>query len=72
MGEAGSLLHKGTAGLAVKLYRGTGYTGAHVCLTRSESYVTDLGGVTFPDGTPLGSTRSHRWAWTSECDQFPD
>ncbi|WP_399887772.1 hypothetical protein ACGH7X_24005 [Streptomyces sp. BBFR51] len=70
VGEAGSLLHKGTSGLAVRLYRGIGYTGAHVCLTRAEAYVPDLRESAFPDGTPLDAARSHRWTRASDCDRF--
>lgn len=72
VGKVRSLLHKGTSGMTIKLYKGPDYTGADVCLTRSESYVRDLDGSTFPDGTPLASARSHKWTWTSDCDRFLD
>ncbi|WP_164383520.1 hypothetical protein [Streptomyces sp. OM5714] len=68
VGAVKSLLFKASSGLAVELHAGTGYTGSQVCLTRSESYLTDLDGAEFPDGTPLDAARSHRWTWASACD----
>ncbi|MFF0538971.1 hypothetical protein ACWDF1_13225 [Streptomyces coelicoflavus] len=68
VGTVRSLLFKASSGLAVELYAGPDYTGSHVCLTRSESYLTELGGAEFPDGTPLDAARSHRWTWASACD----
>ncbi|MFE5601382.1 hypothetical protein ACFQ8O_19605 [Streptomyces coelicoflavus] len=69
VGTVKSLLFKASSALAVELYAGTDHTGSHVCLTRSEPYLTDLGGAEFPDGTPLDATRSHRWTWASACDE---
>lgn len=70
VGEVGSLLAKGTTGMAVKLFKSPDYQGADVCLTKSETFVRDLNGSTFPDGSPLHSARSHKWVWTSDCDAF--
>ncbi|MEV6171016.1 hypothetical protein AB0L99_22625 [Streptomyces sp. NPDC051954] len=66
-GDVGSLLQKGTTGMAVKLYEGPGHTGDHVCLTRSEPYVSETSELTFPDGRPVNSIRSHQWVSASEC-----
>ncbi|NEB10643.1 hypothetical protein G3I32_17620 [Streptomyces coelicoflavus] len=68
VGTVKSLLFKASSALAVELYAGTDHTGSHVCLTRSEPYLTELGGAEFPDGTPLDAARSHRWTWASACD----
>ncbi|GAA3007936.1 hypothetical protein [Streptomyces fulvorobeus] len=66
LGEAGAVLHKGSYGMAVKLYQGRNHTGDHACLTRSEP-VSDASEPKFPDGRSVSSVRSHRWVWASEC-----
>lgn len=72
--KAGSIVHKGTSGLAVKVYDGTGYTGAYACIKRSEYYVSSLdddyltGGVHYTDRVKAANTiSSHRWVEESAC-----
>ncbi|KDN72972.1 hypothetical protein DF19_07265 [Streptomyces olindensis] len=72
--QASSLVHKGTSGMAVKVYDGTNYTGASACLAKSELYVSDLTDDHLVGGGP-GSGRitandtisSHKWVWESAC-----
>ena len=41
-------------------------------VNQNKSYLTELDGAEFPDGTPLDAARSHRWTWASACDdRFP-
>lgn len=69
--SASSILHKGTSGLAVKVYQGTGYSGGHICLAKSEAYVSDLAEHTFSDGASANNAiGSHQWVGTSACDKF--
>jgi hypothetical protein len=72
--EAGSLLHKGTSGLAVKVYNGTSHTGAYSCVKKSEYYVSVLhddyltGGVHPSDRVSANDTiSSHEWVRESAC-----
>ncbi|MCF4121975.1 hypothetical protein L1785_13405 [Antribacter sp. KLBMP9083] len=72
--RASSILHKGTSGLAVKVYNGNFYTGAYACIKRSEYYVSSLdddyltGGVHFTDRVPASNTiSSHKWVEEAAC-----
>jgi hypothetical protein len=67
-----SLLHKGTSGMHVKLYRHAGYGGGHTCIAKAEYYMSDLSGFTFTDGSPVNvNISSHQWVW-SGCGKFLD
>ncbi|GGZ13256.1 hypothetical protein CP967_13450 [Streptomyces nitrosporeus] len=69
--DAQSLVHKGSSGMAVKLYRHAGYAGGHTCLAKAEYYMDDLSGYTFTDGSPVNaSISSHEWVWHGECGKF--
>jgi hypothetical protein len=72
--KASSILNKGTSGMAVKVYNGTGYTGAYSCIKRSELYVSVLsddyltGGVHPSDRVSANHTiSSHQWVQDSAC-----
>ncbi|WP_454860196.1 hypothetical protein [Promicromonospora soli] len=72
--RAGSILHKGTSGLAVKVYNNTGYTGAAACIKKSEYYVSDLtddyltgGGPGSGRVTAYNTISSHKWVRESAC-----
>jgi hypothetical protein len=72
--KASSILHKGTSGLAVRVYNGTGYTGQASCIKKSEYYVSNLADDYLTGGGP-GSGRvtayntisSHKWVRDSAC-----
>lgn len=72
--KASSILHKGTSGMAVKVYNGVGYNGAYSCIKKSELYVSDLsddyltGGVHPSDRvTAYNTISSHKWVQESAC-----
>jgi len=72
--KAFSILHKGTSGLAVKVYDGTGYTGAYSCIKKSEYYVASLYDDSLTGGGPgtgpvraFNSISSHKWVSESDC-----
>jgi hypothetical protein len=75
--KASSILHKGTSGLAVKVYDGTNYTGASACIKKSEFYASDLGDDYLTGGGP-GTGRiaasdtisSHKWVYENTCGSF--
>ncbi|GAA3771038.1 hypothetical protein ACFS5L_12620 [Streptomyces phyllanthi] len=70
---ASSILHKGTSGMAVKVYQYPGYLGGHACLKKSESYKEDLSRHTFSNGAGMDNDiSSHRWVWESACGTFLD
>lgn len=70
--DAQSVLHKGTSGMHVKLYRHAGYTGGHTCIAKAEYYMDDLSGFTFTDGSSVNvNISSHEWVW-SGCGKFLD
>ncbi|GAA3771031.1 hypothetical protein ACFS5L_12615 [Streptomyces phyllanthi] len=69
--DAQSILHKGTSGMAVKVYRHASYGGGHTCLKKSEYYMDDLTGHTYTDGSGVNvSISSHKWVWESDCGKF--
>jgi hypothetical protein len=72
--NASSLLHKGSSGMAVKVYDKTGYTGAYSCIKKSEYYVSNLLDDHLTGGGPgSGSVEasntisSHKWVEESSC-----
>ncbi|NBM15723.1 hypothetical protein [Streptomyces sp. GC420] len=68
--SASSVLNKGTSGMAVAVYNGTGtdWGGGYACLARSEYYASNLSDDSFSSGAGVNNgISSHRWAWNSEC-----
>ncbi|MBA2947074.1 hypothetical protein [Streptomyces himalayensis] len=73
--RAGSILHKGTSGMAVQVFNGTGtdWAGGHTCIKQSEYYMSILFPHSFTSGYQVSDAiSSHRWVWASECDKFLD
>ncbi|MFD5631952.1 MULTISPECIES: hypothetical protein [unclassified Streptomyces] len=73
--NAESILHKGTSGLAVQLFNGTGedFAGGHTCIKKSEYYMSSLNGFTFTSGYYVDNEiSSHRWVAESSCGKFLD
>ncbi|MFE5601381.1 hypothetical protein ACFQ8O_19600 [Streptomyces coelicoflavus] len=70
---ASSILHKGTSGMAVQVFNGTGqdWGGGHTCIKKSEYYMSSLSGHTFTSGAGVNNgISSHRWVWNSSCGKF--
>ncbi|KAF2778053.1 hypothetical protein ACFWQ6_27900 [Streptomyces coelicoflavus] len=70
---ASSILHKGTSGMAVQVFNGTGqdWGGGHTCIKKSEYYMSSLAGHTFTSGAGVNNgISSHRWVWNSSCGKF--
>jgi hypothetical protein len=69
--KAHSLLHKGTSGMAVKVYNGFNYTGNWACIKKSEFYVSNLNDDSLSGGAGSTSARnsisSHKWVQNSSC-----
>ncbi|WP_217249212.1 hypothetical protein [Streptomyces sp. AC602_WCS936] len=71
--ETQSLLHKGTSGMAVKVYQHANYRGGHTCIAKSEYYMDDLSGFTYTNGVSANeSISSHKWVWHGDCGKFLD
>ncbi|WP_399887774.1 hypothetical protein ACGH7X_24010 [Streptomyces sp. BBFR51] len=75
--RASSILHKGTSGLAVQVFNGTGqdWSGGHTCIKKSEYYMSDLVGDSFTSGKKYlvnNGISSHRWVPEDKCDRFLD
>ncbi|MFE0948521.1 peptidase inhibitor family I36 protein [Streptomyces mutabilis] len=71
--DAQSLLHKGTSGMAVKVYQHANYGGGHACLAKSEYYMSDLSAQKFSNGAWVNqSISSHKWVWHADCGKFLD
>lgn len=69
--DAQSILHKGTSGMAVKVYQHAYYGGGHACLAKAEYYMSDLNGQTYTNGVGVSSSiSSHKWVWHGECGKF--
>jgi hypothetical protein len=70
--DAGSLIHKGTSGLAVKVYVHASYRGNYGCITKGEKYVSNLGDDYLTGGsgshTAWNSISSHEWVDESDCN----
>ncbi|OAH15898.1 hypothetical protein [Streptomyces jeddahensis] len=70
---ATSLLHKGTSGMAVKVYQHKSYGGGHICLTKAELYMDAISGFKYTNGAEVNnSISSHQWVWNSDCGKFLD
>lgn len=70
--KASSILNKG-ASYEVQFFNGTGtgWTGGHTCLARSEHYASDLTNNYFTSGASANnSISSHRWVSASTCDRW--
>ncbi|GAA2114024.1 hypothetical protein [Streptomyces synnematoformans] len=71
--KATSLVHKGTSGMAVKVYQHSHYSGGHTCLAKAEYYMDTLSGHYYTNGVSVNnSISSHEWAWHSNCAKFLD
>ncbi|WP_216589995.1 hypothetical protein [Streptomyces brasiliscabiei] len=71
--DAESILHKGTSGLAVKVYQHINNGGGHTCIKKSEYYMSSLAGHTYTNGASADlSISAHKWVANSECDKFLD
>jgi hypothetical protein len=68
---AHSLVHKGTSGMAVKVYTGVSYSGNWGCIKQSEFYVSSLSGDRLTGGpgsyNAWDSISSHKWVWNGDC-----
>lgn len=67
---ASSVLNKGTSGMAVAVYNGTGtdWGGGYACLARSELYASNLRDDRFSNGVPANDAiSSHRWVRNAQC-----
>lgn len=77
---ARSILNKGTSGLAVQVFNGTGqdWAGGNACLTSGEvdggeAYMSDLAGEYFSSGHEVNNKiSSHRWVDPDNCSTFLD
>ncbi|MDO0932591.1 hypothetical protein QQY66_13120 [Streptomyces sp. DG2A-72] len=70
--KASSILNKGNH-QEVQFFNGTGtgWTGGHTCLARSEHYASDLTNNYFTSGySANNSISSHRWVGASTCDRW--
>ncbi|GHJ41600.1 hypothetical protein [Streptomyces sp. TS71-3] len=68
--SASSVLTRGTSGLAVAVYNGTGtdWGGGYTCLRKSEYYASNLSDNKFTSGAGVDNAiSSHRWASESAC-----
>lgn len=68
--KASSVLNKGTSGMAVAVYNGTGtdWGGGYSCLARSEYYASNLSDNYFSSGAGVNNgISSHQWVWNSSC-----
>ncbi|GAA2114004.1 peptidase inhibitor family I36 protein [Streptomyces synnematoformans] len=71
--KATSVVHKGTSGIAVKVYQHPHYSGGHTCLAKSGSYSETLSGHYYTNGVSVNnSISSHEWVWHGNCDKFLD
>ncbi|GAA2485492.1 hypothetical protein [Streptomyces gobitricini] len=73
--KASSIMNRGTSGMAVQVFNGTGsdWAGGHTCLRRAEYYMSSLSGHTFTSGVSVNNNiSSHRWVWDGSCDKFLD
>lgn len=69
---ASSILHKGTSGMAVKVYDHK-YGGGHTCLKQAEYYMSILSGHKFTSGENVNNDiSSHQWVWHGSCSRFLD
>lgn len=69
--KAHSLLHKGTSGMAVKVYSAYDYRGSWACIKKSEYYVSDLNDDRLRSGSTSvrasNAISSHKWVENSSC-----
>ncbi|GHE90953.1 hypothetical protein GCM10018785_67050 [Streptomyces longispororuber] len=68
--QASAVLNKGTSGMAVAVYNGTGtdWGGGYACLARSESYASNLNDDRFHNGVSANDAiSSHRWVRNAQC-----
>lgn len=70
--RASSILHKGTSGLAVKVYVHSNYSGNYGCITKGELYVDSLHDNYLTGGSgsyrAWDSISSHEWVTEGACN----
>lgn len=70
--KASSLLHKGTSGLAVKVYSDANYRGNYGCVSKGEKYVSTLHDNYLNGGDAYyrawDSISSHKWVTEWDCN----
>ncbi|HWU08207.1 MAG TPA: peptidase inhibitor family I36 protein [Streptomyces sp.] len=68
--KASSILNNGNS-YEVKFYNGTGHSGGHICLSRSEGWASSLSNDTYSTGVSANnSISSHAWASASNCSKW--
>ncbi|GAA2996004.1 hypothetical protein Sfulv_38630 [Streptomyces fulvorobeus] len=68
--SASSILNNGN-NYEVKFYNGTGGTGGHICLSRTEGWASSLLGDTFTTGVAANNAISgHAWSTASNCSKW--
>ncbi|MFE7751992.1 peptidase inhibitor family I36 protein [Streptomyces sp. NPDC057428] len=68
--KASSILNNGNS-YEVKFYNGTGYSGGHICLSRSEGWASNLSDDKYNNGASANnSISSHAWASASNCSKW--
>ncbi|WP_200307313.1 hypothetical protein [Streptomyces adelaidensis] len=73
--NAESILHRGSSGLAVQVFNGTGddWAGGYTCIKKSELYMSSLNGFSFTSGYDVDNgISSHRWLAEGSCAKFLD
>ncbi|MFB4422297.1 peptidase inhibitor family I36 protein [Streptomyces sp. QL37] len=68
--KASSILNNGNS-YEVKFYSGTGGSGGHICLSRSEGWASNLSNDYYNTGSSANNTISgHAWASASNCSKW--
>ncbi|MGP3636367.1 hypothetical protein ACTU45_23940 [Streptomyces sp. 24-1644] len=68
--KATSILNNGN-NYEVKFYSGTGGTGGHICLSRTERWASNLSDDTFTSGVTVNNAISgHAWSSASNCSKW--
>ncbi|TXS19048.1 peptidase inhibitor family I36 protein [Streptomyces sp. wa22] len=68
--KASSILNNGNS-YEVKFYSGTGGTGGHICLSRSEGWASNLSDDDFTNGASANNSISgHAWSSASNCSRW--
>ncbi|MFJ6849614.1 peptidase inhibitor family I36 protein [Streptomyces sp. NPDC091271] len=68
--KASSVLNNGNS-YEVKFYNGTGGTGGHICLSRSEGWASSLLGDSFTTGAAANNSISgHAWSSAANCSRW--
>ncbi|MER5892510.1 hypothetical protein [Streptomyces sp. NPDC001876] len=68
--KASSILNNGNNS-EVAFYNGTGGSGGHICLSRSEGWASNLSDDSFTTGVSANNTiSSHAWSAASSCSRW--